>query len=421
MLKILQYILGFYAKRIIALHKPQIVGITGSVGKTSAKEAIGKILSAQFNVRETYKNYNNEIGLPLTIIGEASAGRSISGWLKIFKKARTLSKKKDISYPDILILEMGIDHPGDMNYLTSIAKPSRAVITKLGQAHLEFFKSIEDLHAEKLRLAHSLYEEGWIIYNADDERLVKAVEKINTQAIGFGFSEKAQIQAEHLSFSIDQSGVCGQSFKLVYNGSSIPVFLSGVLGRPAVYAALAAAATASSFNMNGLEVAEAIRTVKQPAGRMQLIEGIEHTLIVDDTYNSSPDSVFEGLHALEQIPKEKRKRLWAVLGSMKELGALSKRSHEEVALAAEKISDFVIAVGEEAKMISETLSNSSVHSMWFTNCEEAADYIEAEIMADDLLYIKGSQAARMEKIVKRLMANPQKAHELLVRQEKEWK
>ncbi len=413
--------MGRYAKRIIALYKPQIVGITGSVGKTSAKEAIGKILSAQFNIRETYKNYNNELGLPLTIIGEKSAGRSISGWLNIFKKARVLIKNKNLSYPQVLILEMGIDHPGDMNYLTSIAKPSRAVITKLGQAHLEFFKSLENLHAEKLKLADSLHEDGWIMYNADDERLVKAIEKINKRSISFGFSEKAEIKAEHLSFSIDQDGKSGQSFKLLYNGSSIPVFLSGVLGRPAVYAALSAAATALSFNMNGLEVAEAIRTVKQPPGRMQLIEGIEDTLIVDDTYNSSPDSVFEGLDALQQIPKEKRKRLWSVLGSMKELGSLTKRSHEEVALAAEKISDFVIAVGEEAKIITETLKDSSVHSMWFGNCEDASDYIESELMSDDLFYIKGSQAARMEKIVKRLMVNPQKANELLVRQEKEWK
>jgi len=163
--------------------------------------------------------------------------------------------------------------------------------------------------------------------------------------------------------------------------------------------------------MNGLEVAEALRTVKQPAGRMQLISGLNDSLIVDDTYNASPDSVFEGLKALREIPQEKRRRVFALLGSMKELGELSRQGHEDIASAASEISDFIIGVGEEAKVVSD---------LWFADSEMAGEYVAGKLEPGDLIYVKGSQAARMEKAVKRLMAQPENAGNLLVRQGKEW-
>lgn len=409
--KFIQLLLAVYARRTVRTYKPEIIGITGSVGKTSVKEAIAKVLAKRFRLRETYKNYNNEIGLPLTILGLVSPGRSISGWLKVFKQARRLARGAANDYPECLILEMGIDRPNDMDYLVSIARPSRAVITKLGIAHLEFFKSLEHLHTEKFKLAQSIVDEGWIIYNADDDKLVALVEKSTKRSIGFGFGANAEIKAEDDLFVIDNEGIAGQGFKLQYRGSTIPVFLPYTLGRPAMYAALAAAATAASFDMNGLEVAEALRTVKQPAGRMQLIAGLNNSLIVDDTYNASPDSVFEGLKALREIPQDKRRRVWTLLGSMKELGDLSRQGHEEIAKAAAEISDFIIGVGEEAKVVSD---------LWFADSELAGEYVAGKIEPGDLIYAKGSQAARMEKAVKRLMAEPAKASDLLVRQGKEW-
>ncbi len=410
-LKFIQAILARYARRVIGAYRPEIVGITGSVGKTSAKEAIAKVLASHFKLRETYKNYNNELGLPLTILGQISPGRSLSGWLEVFKQARLLARGASSDYPECLILEMGIDHPGDMNYLVEIARPSRAVITKLGTAHLQFFKSLEELHAEKFKLAEALSEDGWIIYNADDDKLSSLVEKSTKRSIGFGFSEGAEVRAEQASLVINGEGIVGQGFKLIYKGSTIPVILPSALGRPAIYAALAAAATAATYDINGLDIANALREVKQPAGRMQLISGKNNSLIIDDSYNSSPDSVFEGLKALQEVPTEKKKRVWIIIGAMKELGDATKQSHLDVAKTAAEISDFVVAVGDEAKGVSK---------LWFENSEQAADYLADKIEAGDLLYIKGSQAARMEKIVKRLMTNPEEADRLLVRQGKEW-
>ena len=143
---ILNWKLKMVAKMILKKYRPEIVGITGSVGKTSAKEKTAAILKSRFNVRSSYKNYNNEIGLPLTIIGiEKTPGKSILGWFGVFFKATGLLLKKDKNYPEILVLEMGADKPGDINYLTKIAPCNVGVLTYISHAHTEFFKTIKKI------------------------------------------------------------------------------------------------------------------------------------------------------------------------------------------------------------------------------------------------------------------------------------
>ncbi|MCX6793008.1 MAG: UDP-N-acetylmuramoyl-tripeptide--D-alanyl-D-alanine ligase [Candidatus Falkowbacteria bacterium] len=422
---LLQKILAMLARKVILARQPEIIGVTGSVGKTSTKEAITKVLEKNFQVRGAYKNYNNEIGLPLTVLGAVSAGKNIFAWFKIFKRSFALmNKESKLDYPEFLILEMGIDRPNDMDYLLSIIRPTRAVITKLGQAHLEFFNSLDQLHAEKMKLARALPETGWIIYNYDDENLRNIVKTLPRQSLGYGFSEGADVMAENISTSqgmINQAEA-GISFKMKLDGSNIPVFLPGVIGRPPIYSALAAAAVALSYGLNGLEISEALKNVRQPAGRLQLINGKNGTLIIDDTYNSSPDSVLEGLAAIPEIPMELRKRVWAVLGDMKELGALSDKGHEDVGKAVAKKADSLVAVGEQAKIILDSASKAGLKDVYhFNNSLEAADFLEHEIKAGDLLFIKGSQSMRMEKVVKRLMKDQARASELLTRQGEEWR
>jgi len=423
--RLLQKILASLARQVILVRQPEIIGVTGSVGKTSTKEAITKILENKFQVRGAYKNYNNEIGLPLTVLGCVSPGKSLLGWFKIFKQALVLmSKDKTIDYPEFLVLEMGIDRPQDMDYLLSIVRPTRAVITKLGQAHLEFFNSLEQLHNEKMKLARALPESGWIIYNYDDENLRQIVKSLPRQALGFGFSEGADIMAENVSTSrgLNSGAEVGVSFKMKLEGSNIPVFLPGVIGRPPIYSALASAAIALSYGLNGLEISDSLKNIKQPAGRLQLINGKNDTLIVDDTYNSSPDSVYAGLAALLEVPLELRQRVWAVLGDMRELGALSQKGHEEVGSAAAKQVDGLVTVDKDGKIMFDSAIKAGLKNCYhFENSLDAADFLDKQIMPRDLLFIKGSQAVRMEKIVKRLMKDPARAEELLVRQGEEWK
>lgn len=150
MKKIIQALLKTIAKIIINKYKPRIIGITGSVGKTSAKEAVYAVISGKFRARRGEKNYNNEIGLPLTIIGASSAGRSVARWLAVFLRASKIIFFKDKNYPEILILEMGIDHPGDMEYLLSIAQPEIGILTFIGSVTCGIFRNTGKIKAGKI-------------------------------------------------------------------------------------------------------------------------------------------------------------------------------------------------------------------------------------------------------------------------------
>ena len=145
-------ILKCLSQKILKKYRPLVIGITGSVGKTSTKEAIFAVLRGKFKVRENQKNYNNEIGVPLTIIGTETGGQSIFKWLKIFFKAWILIFKKDPNYPEMLVLEMGADKAGDIEYLTKMAPCDIGVVTAVSEVHLEFFGSLEKIIVEKQKI-----------------------------------------------------------------------------------------------------------------------------------------------------------------------------------------------------------------------------------------------------------------------------
>lgn len=423
--KILQNKLKTLSHQIIRSHKPEIIGITGSVGKTTTKEAVATVLQSRFTIRSSYKNYNNEIGLPLTVIGAQSPGRSVSGWLSIFQKAKKLISNSQTTYPEMLILEMGVDHPGDMDYLTSIAKPSRAIITRLGRAHAEFFSSVNELHQEKLKLARALSEDGILIYNFEDEILRSACSDFKVRMISYGVSVGADVQATNISLhiSIDTTEV-GMTFKLEYDGSVVPVFIPGLISRPSLLAALAAAAIGFSYGLNGIEVSDALHNFRLPPGRMNMIGGQHNTLIIDDTYNSSPEAVIESLLTVSEIPRDQYNKSWVILGDMRELGKESQSAHKQIGIVcAENKIDYLVTVGDEAQYISKSaketgMDEECIHH--FSDSMAAAEFLEKYITEKDVLLVKGSQAVRMEKIVKHLMKYPERAPELLVRQGSEW-
>ena len=167
--KFISWLLKPLIKAVIKKYQPRIIGITGSVGKTSAKEAVFAVLKNKFRVGRNAKNFNNELGLPLAILGlEKSGGKNIFSWLSIIFKAWRLLLFKNKKYPQVLILEMGADRPGDIQYLTSLARPNIAIITTIGQSHLEYFGSIENIAKEKISITKRLGKHDWVIINGDD-------------------------------------------------------------------------------------------------------------------------------------------------------------------------------------------------------------------------------------------------------------
>lgn len=426
---ILRFKLKILARLIIKKYRPIIIGITGSLGKTSAKEAVFQVLKDRFLVRMSSKNYNNEIGLPLTIIGAETAGHDLLAWLKVFFQACGLLITKDKNYPRVLILEMGVDRPGDMAYLTSIAPPSVGLVTMVSYSHLEYFGSLVNIQKEKQVLIEKISNQegrGLAILNYDNEPTREMAEASRARVLTYGLKEGANLQAQDITYNFTRGNyeLVGLNFKLNYNGSIVPVAIPGVMGPVALYAALAGAAVGLYFEMNLVEIAKALHDFVLPPGRLHFLPGIKHTFIIDDTYNSSPEAALAALEVLSGMKIDSSAKKYAVLGDMLEIGHYTEEGHR---LVGQKVAqsgiDYLIAVGEKSRDFARGAKEAGLSEnniFHFNRSEEAGLFLQDRIKEGDVLLVKGSQGARLEKIVKELMAEPERASELLVRQGKEW-
>lgn len=424
---LLKSALRIMARLVLKKYNPRIVSITGSVGKTSAKEATFVVLASLYRVRKSEKNYNNEIGLPLTIIGTESGKNSFLGWLAVFLKWLVVIIFP-VEYPEILILEMGADRPGDIKYLTDFVESSAGVVTEISFSHIEFFKNLESVAREKMSLVKTLDPGALAVINIDNHNIAKFQDQIKARLITFGFSGKADMRATDVSLNCsDGRETRGLSFKLNYKGTTLPVRLNNVLARHQIYSALVAAAVGVEFGLNLVEISGLLSNFSSPPGRLNLIKGIKNTMIIDDTYNASPASALAALEVLRGISAsdEKSCRKISVLGDMFELGSETEKGHQSAAKKFLEINgDIFLAVGERMKFAVAELEKNKFNPkniFSFASPMEAGRKLQEILKDGDLVLVKGSQGMRMEKVVEEIMADPQKAGELLCRQNKEWK
>ncbi|MEK7650234.1 MAG: UDP-N-acetylmuramoyl-tripeptide--D-alanyl-D-alanine ligase [Patescibacteria group bacterium] len=412
---IVLWILRVEASLVIRRFKPVIIGITGSVGKTSAKEAIAAVLGEHFRMRKSPKSYNSELGLPLTILGLESAWHSSLGWLKniIYGALRVISRDE---YPELLVLEMGVDRPGDFDKVLPWLKPNVGVVTMIGDmpVHVEFFDGPDAVAAEKSKLVEALPEEGVAIINADDPRVLAMQKQLKSKVITYGFSRKAEVRASGVRMSLKKGRPDGMTFKIDYQGKTVPIRVPGVVGEQSIYAFLAAAAVGLAQDLNLIEISEALLKYEHPPGRLRLLDGQKNSLILDDTYNSSPLAALAALEALSKMPAERR---IAALGDMLELGKYTPEAHRMIGKRAAEVADVVIAVGVRAKFMD---IGEAAEFHWFAKSTEAADFLGHFIREGDAILVKGSQGVRMEKIVKALLLHSEDSHHSLVRQEEYW-
>lgn len=437
MRKILQFILKIFAKLVLKRYKPVIIAVTGNVGKSSTKEAIYHVLKTHFGerqVRRNMRNYNNEIGVPLTIFGLETGGRSIFRWLIRFIKVSWMVIFK-IPYPNFLILEMGADRPGDIKYLIKFIHPKVGLITALGEipVHVEFFANPQQVAQEKKNLVKVLKEEEVAILNYDDEKVIEMADDLKAKVLTYGLKEQADVRAINYDLKINPASAKPQgetgsdeqvselNFKLEFKGSSVPVKLINVLGVQHLYSALAAAAVGVVFNMNSIEIAEALKEFQPLPGRMRLIRGIKNSLIIDDTYNAALLSMEAALDSLEIFednpPAGEARRKIVVLGDMLEIGRYTAEAHQKIGKKAAEIGDFIFVVGTRAKFIVEAAIKAGFSKdriFHFIDSKEAGKAVQRELKEEDIVLVKGSRAMEMEKIVKEIMAEPDKADELLV-------
>ncbi|MGB9848168.1 MAG: UDP-N-acetylmuramoyl-tripeptide--D-alanyl-D-alanine ligase [Minisyncoccia bacterium] len=402
---ILKTTLRYLAILTLRKYKPFVIGITGSVGKTSTKEAIFTVLSQEKKVRRSKGNFNNELGMPLTIINDYEKISGIFFWFKVFIFSLKQLIFTNKNYPEILVLELAADKPGDIEYLINIARPKIGVITAIGETpvHVEHYPNSQAVAKEKSKLIESLSANGFAILNRDDLIVWGLRNRTRAQVISFGFHEESDVQILGLEYKFDKKGLPeGMTFKIQYGNILVPFRLYNTIGKPQVYAAAAAAAVGITMGINLVKIGEALEKYQPLAHRTNLINGVKNTIIFDDCYNASPLSMKSAIETIKEIPA---KRKVAVLGDMLELGDYTIEAHEKIGKEIVGVVDVLICVGTAAKLIAESAIKYGFDKnkvIIFNTSESARKMIKKEIREGDLILVKASRAIGLDKIVDEL-------------------
>ncbi len=415
-------ILTLESRILLRRTKPFIVAVTGSVGKTSTKDAIYAAISKHKQTRKSLKSYNSEIGIPLSVLGLNNAWDNPFLWLKNIVEGMVIALfSRD--YPDVLILEAGVDRPGDMKSLAKWLRPDVVVMTRLPNipVHVEYFASPEAVIAEKMELVKALRPDGAFIYNHDDTNLQKQLANVRQRQVGFSRIVPTDFTARADQVVYDNNQPVGMEFAIEHGEDKESFLVKGVLGVPVTYAVAAASAVAAELGISLKTVAVAMDDLELPSGRMRLLPGIKNTTIIDDTYNSSPIALELALIALKNLEVSGRKI--AVIGDMLELGQYSSEEHEKVGVLVPECCEVLVTVGVRARKIAEKALENGMNEQFifqYDEAERAGKELQNYLLPKDVVLIKASQGIRAETIVEEIMAEPERASELLVRQSRAW-
>lgn len=345
-----------------------VVGITGSVGKTSTKEFIAGVLSQKYNVLKTEGNYNNEVGLPLTL-------------LKIREEH------------EVAVVEMGISHFGEMHRMSKIARPDICVLTNIGQCHLENLLTREGILKAKTEIFDYMSEDAYVCINGDDDLLATISQVKGHKPLCFGLEESNQVFADNM----ESRGLFGSSAVLHMEGNTYPMEIP-LPGRHMVYNALAAATVGRLLELTIPEIIEGIAHVEPTGGRSNIVKTPDKVLI-DDCYNANPISMKAALDLLQTADT----RQVAILGDMFELGANEKELHAQVGrYAIEKGIDVVLIVGSLSKYMYDAAIeewNGELDVRYFETKDELMEELDDLIMPQDTILIKASHGMQFETIV----------------------
>ncbi len=425
---ILVYLLQALARATLRVYTPKIIAVTGNIGKTSTKDAIFAAVSTTYSARRSYKSFNSEIGVPLTIIGEDNQWGNVLGWLGVLARGsiRLIVKEE---YPKWLILEVGADAPGDIEKITQWLKPDIAVLTQFGETpvHIENFKNDRSLVVrEKAFLPQALKKDGVFVFCGDDPDCKEIAQNISRTHVSFGMQEGNVVQVKNDTFLYQGEGlekkISGMQYELHVHGKVVRVQRAGYLGRTYAVSGAAACAVASLLDIDLALLDNALTEYSPEPGRMKILDGVKDSIIIDDTYNAAPKAVKHALDMIQSIDVQGKKI--AILGDMLELGKHTEKAHKDIGMAAAQACHTLITVGLRARFIAEGALNAGMSEdkiFQFENSRLAGKFAETIVEKNDVVLVKGSQGIRMEKAVEELLRYPEFAADLLVRQAEEWK
>ena len=343
-----------------------VIAITGSNGKTTTKDITAAILGAKWNVLKTQANYNNEIGLPLTLL--------------------QLDEKHDAA-----VVEMGMRGFGQIEQLAKIAEPTIGIITNVGETHMELLGSVENIAKAKSELIDSIPSSGVVVLNYDNPYVKNMVEKVKGKVITFGLDKNADICATNI--------ICNDlnsSFDCIYLGKTYKLQLP-MLGKHNIYNALAAIAVGVYLGLTINEVQQGLNDLSVTKMRLEISQMGAYK-IINDAYNASPASMQAAIETLSEITDNRK---IAVLGDMLELGDIAIEAHRNVGKSlAEKKVDIVITLGHLGKEIANAAKENGIEQVYACNSHEEAARILKNVLAEsDTILFKGSRGMKMEKII----------------------
>ena len=368
--------LGEIAAYKRSLYNIPVIAITGSVGKTSTKDIVANVVSQKYKTLKTEGNFNNHIGLPLTLL-----------------------KLKD---HEVAVVELGMNHEGEMRYLTNIAKPTLAVITNIGTSHIGNLGSRENILKAKLEILEGMKTRKLIINN-DNDLLHKYYEKNkdNIEITTFGIENHSDIMAKDSTLNENNSEIT------CVMGENEEKIVIPIGGNHFVYNAICAAAVGEKLDINIKDIKHGIESFELTQKRMEIIDLKNGAKIINDSYNASYESMKASLKYLTEY---KKRRKIALLGDMLELGEFSKELHKKVGYEVEKNKiDLLVCIGEESKSIVEgaKLANMNKEKIkYFESKKEALEYLKKEIHENDIILAKASNGMRFYEIVEELSKNP---------------
>jgi UDP-N-acetylmuramoyl-tripeptide--D-alanyl-D-alanine ligase len=364
-LSALQKIAAFWRNK----HDLRVIGITGSVGKSTTKELVAEVLDQRYRTLKNPGNLNNEIGLPLTLL------RLTEGH-------------------EIAVLEMGFYVPGEIKFLCDIARPHVGIITNIGTVHAERAGSQEIIAKGKAELVEALppAPEGVAVLNYDDQRVRDMAHKTRARVFYYGLDPQADLWADE----VEGLGLEGIRFRLHYRNEAIHLKVP-LIGRHSVHTVLRAAAAGLIEGLTWQEIAAGLRS-EHTQLRMVAVRSSTGALLLDDTYNASPASTLAALNLLDELEGNKI----AVLGDMLELGQYEWQGHEMVGVRAAEVVDRLITVGQRAHTIASSARQSGLPASVITeldDSEQVVDLLVSKIGEGDVVLVKGSRGMKMDRIV----------------------
>ena len=378
-----------YAGYILSAHEVEVIGITGSLGKTSTKEAVATVLARRFPVFKSFASYNGRLGLAIAI-----------------------GKLEPVQH--LAVLEMACDGIDEIRDLATITRPRTAVVTGVSHSHLQFFGTLERIALEKGRLVEALPASGLAVLNGDDILVRAMSQRTSARIITYGLQPDNDFYGSDIA--VDAAGT---SLTVSYENRSYRLHIP-LIGAHHAYTILAAVSVGIAYGLEWKQIRVGLESVSPLAGRTRLLEGYNGSFILDDSYNANPTSTLAALRALCALPAKRR---FVLLGDMTELGGYTEEAHRQVGKAIGGVADFLVTKGEYVRLAAQEALNNGMNPkmvhITFTS-QDAVRTLQSRLQSGDLLLAKGSAEARLEFITRELLADPIQAPSVLPRQNLGW-